>query len=76
MADTVATVRFQPLVTRPDGTVVSNPPSPWPDHLAIATANDHVARALELMSRTESLGWVELYKVHEVAVYRQRIPKF
>jgi hypothetical protein len=68
MAATVATVRFQAagIVTRPDGTVVPNPPSLWPDYLAIATANDHVARALELMSRTESLGWVELYKVHEI----------
>jgi hypothetical protein len=68
MAATVATVRFQAAgtVTRPDGTVVANPPSPWPDYLAIATANDHVARALELMSRTESLGWFELYKVHEI----------
>jgi hypothetical protein len=53
-------------VTRPDGTTPQSPPSPWPNYLALAATNKHVARALEIMSRTEPLGWVELYKVHEI----------
>lgn len=68
MAATLATVRMHAAgtVTYPDGSVPVSPPSPWPDYLALATTNDHVARALDIMSRAEPLGWVELYKVHEI----------
>jgi hypothetical protein len=61
-----ARARFTGSVTYADGTTPPSPPSPWADYLAVATTNDHVARTLEIMGRAEPLGWVDLYKVHEI----------
>lgn len=58
----VATV----TVTRPDGTVVPASPSPWPARFALVDKHPEVVEVLEIMSRLEPVGWVELYKVHEV----------
>ena len=68
MGATVANVRFRATatVTRPDGTAVPEPPSPWPGRLALAATNPEVAEALKIMDRAEPLGWVELYKIHEI----------
>jgi hypothetical protein len=52
--------------TRPDGTVVPDPPSPWPGRFALAGKHPEVAEVLEIMSKPERPGWVELYKVHEI----------
>jgi hypothetical protein len=62
MAATVATIRIQAAgtVTRPDGTVAPNPPSPWPDYLALADKDPVVAEALEIIARAETLGWDDL----------------
>jgi hypothetical protein len=53
-------------VTRADGTVVPDPPSPWPGRFALAGKHPEVAEVLEIMSRPERPGWGELYKVHEI----------
>ena len=68
MASTVARVRTQVAgtVTRPDGTMPAAPPSPWPDYLALAGNNADVAEAFEIITCTDQLGWVELFKIHEI----------
>jgi len=38
------------VVTKPDGTIVPDPPSPWPDYLALAAANPDVGDVLEMMN--------------------------
>jgi hypothetical protein len=46
--------------------------------LALAEANSDVAEALEIMGRVDPLGWVELYKVHEIirdAIAPKKIPE-
>lgn len=53
-------------VTRPDGTVVPGPPSRWGTRLALAKSNPDVAEVLKLLNHSESLTWVDLYKVHEI----------
>jgi len=53
-------------VTKPDGTIVPGPRSPWPGYLALAETNEHVARVLDIYKRAEPLGWAELFKVHEI----------
>jgi hypothetical protein len=52
-------------VTRPDGTVVPNPPSPWPKRFALAESNRDVAQVLEI-HHGPPLGWIELWKVYEI----------
>ena len=54
------------VVTKSDGTIVGDPPSPWPDRLALAATNSGVAEVLEILARGESLGWDDLYKVFEI----------
>ena len=68
MAATVANVRMRATatVTRPDGTVVPDPPSPWPDRLTLAATNPDVAEALEIMGRAEPLEWDDLWKLFEI----------
>jgi hypothetical protein len=68
MGPTLATVRTHATatVTQPDGTAADSPPSPWPTYLDLANTNEHVARVQEIIGREEPLGWVELYKVHEI----------
>jgi hypothetical protein len=68
MAATMATVRMHAAgtVTHADGTTPPSPPSPWPDYLALAEANGDVAETLEIIVRTEQLGWGELFKIHEI----------
>ncbi|MFN3005683.1 hypothetical protein [Mycolicibacterium wolinskyi] len=53
-------------VTNPDGAVYSGPPSPWPARVRLADSNTDVAEVLAIMGSPEPLGWVELYKVHEI----------
>ncbi len=53
-------------VTRPDGTIVPAPPSPWPGRLAVAETNSDVADVFEIMSSTKPVGWDDLFKVHEI----------
>lgn len=53
-------------VTRSDGTVVPPPPPPWPGRFAMAGKHPDVDEVLESMGQSEPLGWVELYKIHEV----------
>ncbi|OBI54679.1 hypothetical protein A5667_24935 [Mycolicibacterium fortuitum] len=65
----IATARFgipTVTVTNPDGTVVHGPPSAWPARLGLAESNADVAEVLVIVGRAEALGWVELYKVHEI----------
>ena len=59
-------VRIEGTVTRADGTVDPPPPSPLPDYLALANDQPDVVEVLDILIRTESPGWVELYKVHEI----------
>jgi hypothetical protein len=54
------------LVGGGDGVAIADPPSPWPARLTLADSNTDVAEVLEIMGRAELLGWVELYKVHEI----------
>ncbi len=54
------------IVTGPDGEPVPQPPSPWPDRLALATTYPEAARVLVIMGRVEPLDWLALYKVHEI----------
>jgi hypothetical protein len=66
------------IVTGPDGQPKPQPPSPWPDRLALAAANRTVAEVLEIMGSLEPLGFSELYKVHEIirdAINRKKIPE-
>ncbi len=49
-----------------DGQPLPIPPSPWPDYLALVDSHPEVAEVLEIMGRAEPLGWVDLYKVHEI----------
>jgi hypothetical protein len=68
MAATLVPVRTRATatVTRADGTVVPDPPSPWPDYLALADKDPVVAEALEIMERPEPLGWDDLWKLFEI----------
>ncbi len=54
------------VVLGPDGQPKPDPPSPWPGRLALADTHPEVAEALNIMGCVQPLGWVELYKVHEV----------
>lgn len=49
-----------------NGVAIADPPSPWPERLTLADSNGDVAEVLEIMGLVEPLGWVELYKVHEI----------
>jgi len=68
MGATLATARMRATatVTRSDGTVVPDPPSPWPDYLALADKDPVVAEALEIVERAEPLGWDDLWKLFEI----------
>ena len=54
------------VVVGPDGGPKRDPPSPWPSRLALEATHPEVAEVLEIMGRPEPLGWVHLYKVHEI----------
>ncbi|MGO9651467.1 hypothetical protein [Mycobacterium sp.] len=49
-----------------DGEPLPDVPSPWPDRLALAASRPEVAETLQIMGQPQPLGWVELYKVHEI----------
>ncbi|MDO3129671.1 hypothetical protein P5V43_21425 [Mycobacteroides abscessus subsp. bolletii] len=49
-----------------DGESIPDPPSPWPDRLALAAAHPDTAEVLAILGSREPLGWVELYKIHEI----------
>jgi|GEM_PF-1346548 hypothetical protein len=54
-----------------------DPPFPWPQRLALAETHSDVREALEIMGKTEPLGWDNLYKVHEIvrdSIKPQKIP--
>ena len=53
-------------VTRPDGTVIPAPPSPWPNRFAVSDTNADVAEALAIMASAEPLGWDDLWKLFEI----------
>jgi hypothetical protein len=61
-----ARVTATAVVLGPDGQPKPNPPSPWPGRLALTTTHPEVAEVLDIMGRAQPLGWVELYKVHEI----------
>lgn len=48
-------------VARPDGTVVPDPPSAWPDRFAAAASNPDLAEALEVLGKPENVWWSDLY---------------
>jgi hypothetical protein len=50
----------------PSGQPKADTPSPWPARFALAAGNPDVGEVLDIMGQTEPLGWVELYKVHEI----------
>lgn len=55
------------VVTTSDGTIVPDPPSPWPDRFSVAEGNSDVAEALEIMGHAaEPLGWDDLWKLFEI----------
>lgn len=54
------------VVLGPDGQPKPDPPSPWPSRFALTTTHPEVAEVLDIMGRAQPLGWVELYKVHEI----------
>jgi hypothetical protein len=67
MAAMVSTVRLRATATvTKSGTVIPNPPSPWPGYLALADTNSDVAEALEIITGNDQLGWVELFKIREI----------
>jgi hypothetical protein len=47
-------------VTRPDGTVIADPPSPWPARFAAAASHPDLAEALEVMGKPKDLWWSDL----------------
>jgi hypothetical protein len=59
---TTATV----TLTKADGTVIPDEPSPWPDHFAVAETNSDVVKILEIMGSGEKLDWFALYKIYEL----------
>lgn len=54
------------VVMGPDGQPKADPPSPWPNRLALAATHPDVAEVLDMMGSPAPLGFVELYNVHEV----------
>ncbi|AMU69847.1 Uncharacterised protein [Mycobacteroides abscessus subsp. abscessus] len=49
------------------GDPIPDPPSPWLDRLALADSNDDIAEVLNILGgQSESLGWVDLYKIYEI----------
>jgi len=66
------------VVTGPDGQPKPDPPSPWPNRFALAATHNAVAEVLDIMGSPEPLGFVELYKVHEIirdAIKPKKIPE-
>jgi hypothetical protein len=61
-----ARMRATGTVTRSDGTVVPDSPSPWPDYLALADKEPVVAEVLEIVKHPEPLGWDDLWKLFEI----------
>jgi len=61
-----AVTRVTAVVLGPDGQPRPDPPSPWPDRLALAETNPDVARVLEILGRGDALDWYNLYKVYEI----------
>jgi hypothetical protein len=53
-------------VTRPDGTIVPDAPSPWPARLAATATHPDLAEALEVMGKPKDLWWSDLYWVFEI----------
>lgn len=51
-----------------DGQPLPDSPSPWPNRFALATTHPDVAEVLDIMGSPEPLGFVELFKVHEIIV--------
>ncbi len=56
------------VVTGPDGQPKPDPPSPWPNRFALAATHPDVDEVLDIMGSPEPLGFVELFKVHEIIV--------
>jgi hypothetical protein len=59
---TTATV----TLTKADGTVIPDEPSPWPGRFALAETNSDVAKILEIMGSGEKLDWFDLFKIYEL----------
>jgi hypothetical protein len=65
------------VVIGPAGHPEPAPPLPWPGRFVLAATHPEVAEVLEIMGRAEPLGWIVLYKVHEIvrdAIKPDRIP--
>lgn len=54
------------IVTNADGTVVPNPPSPWPHRIKQAASHPAIGRVLRITARNDELDWYDLYKIHEI----------
>jgi hypothetical protein len=67
-----ATLTADAVVLGPDGKPKPQPPSPLPDRFTLADTNSDVAEALKIMGGAYELGWVDLYKIHEII--RHAIP--
>jgi hypothetical protein len=53
------------VVTTADGHVKPDPPSPWPNRLALADANPELGKVLETLARGDKLDWFAQWKVYE-----------
>ncbi|GAB3228705.1 hypothetical protein [Mycolicibacterium hippocampi] len=58
--------RPKATITRADGTVVPDPPSPWPSRAELVASRRAVARVIRITARNEDLDWYDLYKIHEI----------
>ena len=52
----------------PGGQPNPHPTSPWPNRFALAATHPDVAEVLDIMGSPQPLGFVELFKVHEIIV--------
>lgn len=67
LADT-ATVRGQAFAAKVaiDGETPPPPPTPGPDYVGLTRTNADAAEVLDILGKSASPGWVELYKVLEI----------
>ncbi|WP_256804648.1 hypothetical protein [Frankia sp. ACN10a] len=61
------TTRIGSVVIGGDAVASEPPPPPGPPQAAAAARGPALAEALAILGRTKHLGWVELYKVWEIA---------
>ncbi|MBM7784901.1 hypothetical protein [Tenggerimyces flavus] len=54
------------VVTDSAGVPRPDPPPPGPARASLAATNPHAREVLAILGQPQMLGWVELYKVHEI----------